>query len=157
MANIYRFLKAGNPEAFRLDPTGTNPISLGDLVIWSAADFFLKRLTAGNGPQFIGVAEGVGPTPASSIDNAANLVENIRVRGEGVFRFKGTAADSLSHGDALVIGADAQTVLKRTAEAATEIIGYVWRPTASAAFVVAAGNEVDVLIAANHPAVGINF
>ncbi|KKM20175.1 hypothetical protein LCGC14_1648060, partial [marine sediment metagenome] len=70
------------------------------------------------------------------------------------FRFKTTAADSLVHGDIMVIGADAQTLLKRTGEALTEVIAYFWNPTGSAA-VVAGGEEQLFLITAQLPAAGI--
>jgi predicted RecA/RadA family phage recombinase len=153
MANVYRYLKSGNPEAFRLDPTGTNPVSLGDMVMYDTANFYALRLTAGNAPAFIGVAEGVGPTPASAIDNAPNLVDSVKVRAHGIFTFKKTTGDSLVHGDPLVIGADCQTVLKQTAEPDTEIIAYAWLPMASAALTGA--GTVDAVLKCNAPATGI--
>lgn len=157
MANIHRYEMPGDAQDYRVDPTvpAGNPVEMGDMVYWSAGDFFLKVLTAGNGPEFVGVAEGVGPTPTSNIDNVAGLVPSIRVRGKGVFRFKTTAADSLSHGDAMVVGADAQTVLKQTGEADTEIVGYVFNPQADAVVTGATGVNIDVLVAANFPAVGL--
>ena len=157
MANVHRYEKPGDANNWRVDPTvpGGHPIEMGDMVYWDAANRYLEEMAAGNGPSFVGVAEGVGPTPTSNIDNVAGLVKSIRVRNKGIFRFKTTAADSLNHGDELVIGADAQTVLKRTGEAATEVIGYVWNPEASAAVTGAAGVEIDVLISPQYPAVGL--
>lgn len=153
MANVYRYLKSGNPEAYRLDPTGTNPVSLGDMVMYDTANFYILRLTAGNAAAFVGVAEGVGPTPASNIDNAPNLVESVTVRAHGIFTFNKTTGDSLVHGDALVIGADCQTVLKQVAEPDSEIIGYAWLPMASAALTGA--GTVDVVLHPNAPATGV--
>ena len=154
MANTYRYSKPGNPASYRFDPSGSNQIEMGDLVYFDVSAFVLKQMTAGNGPEFVGVASDTGPTPASLIDNAANLIENGNVESAGVFRFKTTVADNLNHGDAMVIGADAQTLLKRTAEAVTEIIAYFWNPTGSAT-IVAAGEEQPFLIAANLPVAGI--
>lgn len=155
MADALRTEMPANPADYRLDPTGTNPVELGDLVYWDNANRYLKKMTAGNGPNFLGVAEGHGPTPVSQIDNQANLIPSIRVQHTGIARMKTTAADSLSHGDELVIGADAQTVLKRTGEAVTEIIGYVWNPTASAAVTGAAGVQINVVLSPQYPAVGL--
>lgn len=156
MADIHRYEMPGDAQDFRLDPAGANDVEMGDMVYWSAGDFFLKVLATGaNGPNFVGVAEGHGPTPTSLIDNAENLIPSIRVRSKGVFRFKTTAADALSHGDELVVGADAQTVLKRTGELAAEIIGYVFNPQASAVITGAVGVNVDVLISSNFPTVGL--
>lgn len=158
MSNNYRYEAQTEPWNHRLDPTGAHPIEMGDLVIWTAAGPYIERLVTGtaSGPLFVGVAEGVGPTPTSNIDNATNLVPAIRVREKGIFRFKTTAGDVLAHGDPLVVGADAQTVLRRTIEAATEIIGYVHNPESAAAVTGAGGVEVRVRIASNFPAVGIN-
>ena len=154
MANVYRYSKPGNPASYRYDPAGANQIEMGDLVFFDVSAFMLKQMTAGNGPEFVGVASDTGPTPASQIDNAPNLIQNGPVESAGVFRVKTTVADSLNHGDPMVIGADAQTLLKQTGEANTEIIAYFWNPTGSAA-VVAAGEEQLFLIAANLPVAGI--
>jgi predicted RecA/RadA family phage recombinase len=156
MADELRYEKAVEAEAYRLDPSGTYPVELGDLVYWDSANRWLRLMATGsNGPNFVGCAEGHGPTPASSIDNAPNKIKDIRVRHKGIFRFKTTAAESYDHGDALVIGADAQTILLQGGAAATEVIGYVWNPTASAAVTGAAGVEIDVLLKSNFPTVGL--
>lgn len=154
MANTYRYSKPGNPASYRYDSSGSNQIEMGDLVYFDVSAFVLKQMTAGNGPEFVGVASDTGPTPASQIDNAPSLIVNGPVESAGVFRFKTTAADSLVHGDIMVIGADAQTLLKRTGEALTEVIAYFWNPTGSAA-VVAGGEEQLFLITAQLPAAGI--
>lgn len=154
MANIYRFSKQANPAAYRVLSDGTFPISMGDLVWFDTSAFCLKRLiSAGDGQNFVGVAEGVGPTPTSNIDHVAGLVGEVKVRSNGIFTITKTTADSLVHGDALVGTADPQVVLKRVAEDVADIIGYVWAPEASAAQTGA--GEVEVLIRSNFPAAGI--
>lgn len=157
MADVLRYQMPGNPADYRLDPTvpGGHPIELGDLVYWDSTNRYLEEMAAGNGPSFVGISEGHGPTPTSQVDNAPGLVKAIRVQSKGIVNMKTTAADSLDHGDPLVIGADAQTVLKQTGEADTEIIGYVWNPEASAAVTGAVGVNIDMLLKANYPAVGL--
>lgn len=154
MANVYRYSKQANPAAYRVLADGTFPISEGDLVWYDASAFCVKRLLAAtDGDKLVGVAEGVAPTPTSNIDNTAGLVPWVKVRANGIFTFTKTTADSLVHGDALVGTADAQVVLKRTAEDAADVIGYVWAPEADAA--ITGAGEVDVLLRSNFPASGI--
>jgi hypothetical protein len=152
--DVYRYKKQPDPSAYRLDPSGSNPILTGDLVILDTGNFYLKRMVTGQGPKFLGVALDRGPTPASNVDITANRIKNAPVKHTGVFKFKTTNADSLVHGDAMVIGADSQTLLKRTGEAVTEIIAYFWNPEASAA-VAATGEEREFIVQANFPAAGI--
>jgi hypothetical protein len=157
MADVYRTLRPVDAEDYRYDQTGSNPIELGDLVCWDTSGRFqYQHCTGANGPYFIGVSENHGPTPTSNIQNAANLLPSGRVRQEGLFTFKTTAGDLLSHGDPLVVGADPQTVLKQTNEAATEIIAYVHEPKQPAAITGAAGVTVTIRIAQNFPAFGLN-
>ena len=154
MANVYRFSKQANPAAYLVLADNSFPISMGDLVWFDASAFCLKRLTAAtDGDKLVGVAEGVGPTPTSNIDNVAGLETSVKVRSNGIFTFTKTTADSLSHGDALVGTADPQVVLKRIAEDAGDVIGFVWAPEASA--VITGAGEIEVLIRSNFPASGI--
>lgn len=156
MADVMRYRNPADPVSYRLDPTGSNPVVVGDLVYMDVSAFYLIPMTAGNGPEFVGVSEGHGPTPVSLIDNEENLVESIRVRAIGIFQMKCTVADVLSHGDKMVIGADAQTLLKQDQEADTEIIAYYWDPLASSAYTVpAGGGQKEFVIAANLPVAGL--
>jgi len=152
MGDVHRFQAQANPTAYALDASGSNPVSVGDLVRYDATNFYVKRHTAGNGPTFVGVAMGRGPTPSSSVDNASNLIDAVKVQTNGIFTFVKTTGDSLVHGDPLVVGADAQTVLKQTSEDDSEIIGYVWDPLGTAANTGA--GTTDVLIRNNFPATG---
>lgn len=152
MANVYRFERQASPDRYRIDPADT--IDRGDLLKWDAGNFKVIPMTAGAEADFVGVAMGQIP-PASNIDNVAGSTyeTDIQVFHHGVFRFKATATESYEHGDAVHMGADAQTVSLATLPADKElVIGYVWRPKASAALVAVAGDEVDVYISANIPA-----
>lgn len=154
MANVYRYQKQANPAAYRVLADGSFPISEGDLVWFDTSAFCLKRLTAAtDGDKLVGVAEGVGPTPTSNIDNTTGLIDAVKVRANGIFTFTKTTSDSLVHGDALVGTADPQVVLKKTSEDASDVIGYVWDPEGSAA--ITGAGTVDVLLRANFPAAGI--
>jgi len=154
MADFYNYKKQPDPTAYRLDPSGSNPIYTGDLVILDTGNFYLKPMVTGQGAKFLGVALDRGPTPASNVDITANRIKNAPVKHSGIFQFNTTSGDSLVHGDAMVIGADSQTLLKRTGEAVTEIIAYFWNPEASAA-VAATGELREFVIQANYPAAGI--
>ena len=155
MANVYRYLKSGNPEAYRLDPTGTHQVSMGDLVIYDGSAFYARTMAADSeGPYVIGIAEGVGPTPASVVDNAPNLVDSVKVRSHGIFTMKKTTGDSLVHSDPLKMGADAQTVALATLPGdAALVIGYVWNPMATGALTGA--GTVDMVLKVNRPATGV--
>jgi hypothetical protein len=151
--NTYRYVKQGNPEAYRLDPTGANPVQEGDMVMYDTLNLFVLPLTAGNATAFTGVAEGVGPTPVSNIDNKPNLVDSVKVRRHGIFTFNKTAGDSLKHEDPLKIGADAQTVALATLPGdLAEVIGFVHNPLGSAP--ITGAGTVDVEIRTNAPTVG---
>ena len=153
MENTYRYLRQGNPEAYRLDPTGTNPVNLGDLVVWDAAGPFARKIVALDASIFLGVAEGVGPTPVSQIDNKPNLVDSVKVRRHGIFTFTKTTGDSLVHGDPLKMGADEQTVALATLPAdAALLVGHVHAPLAAAA--ITGAGTVDVEIQGSFPVAG---
>ena len=157
--DTYRYSKPADPVSYRLAPAGAaaNQITQGDCVYLDTTNFYLVPLATGsNGPKFVGVAEGRGPTPTSNVDIEANRVLYARVKATGIHRMKCTVADALTHGDKMVIGADPQSLLKQTGEADTEIIAYYWDPEATAAYTVPAGGaEKDFIIAANFPAVGL--
>ena len=80
MGDVYRYKFQADPTAYRLDPTGSNPISTGDLVFFDTSNRYLKRMDVGaNGPSFVGVASDRGPTPASNVDISANRIKNAPV------------------------------------------------------------------------------
>lgn len=156
MADVQRFLRPVSPERYRIDQTGTNPISFGDLLSWDTVNRFLIRLAGGAGLKFVGVAMGRIPI-ASNIDNVTTILEtDVNVFDRGIFFFKTTAAQSYEHGDPVKIGADAQTILLATPVTdADEIIGFIWKPTDSAATTGAAGVSVQVAVMRRFPNFGI--
>jgi hypothetical protein len=155
----YRYKKPGDPVSYRLDPAGAdaNQITQGDAVYLDTSNFYLVPLATGsNGPKFVGIAEGRGPTPVGNVDIEPNRIKFAAVKATGIFRMKCTVADVLTHGDAMVIGADPQSLLKQTGEDDTEIIAYYFDAEASGTFTVPAGGaEAEFVIKANFPTTGI--
>ena len=152
--NQYLYKKPWEPIAcYAVDTSGSNNVKMGEMLKWYAAGPYAIPLTAGAEALFVGVAESVAPTPVSNIDNTTGLVSTVRVRTCGVFAFKTTAGQTYSHGDAVKMGADAQTV--SNASVTTAYMGYVWRPEATATLTGAAGTSVDVAIVCQYPATGL--
>lgn len=127
-----QILKAGNPQAYKFDPTDT--IANGALVRWNIATKQVTNLAASaNFAAFIGVAEFQQPL-SSPIDNTvagnvSGLLNMGLVRREGVFPFKTTVGESYVHGDALKRGANDLTVALDGG--AAEVIGFVNLPDGS--------------------------
>jgi predicted RecA/RadA family phage recombinase len=154
MANVYRYARPVYPEAYRVDTDVRHPwhyIEMGMMLQWDAPRRYAKPLNSGCEDWFIGVAEGVTPTPAGNIDNAPGLEDTVRVRQQGIFHFKTTAGQIYNHGDPVKMGADEQTVDNT---GVTSPIGWVWRPRDATSLTGAAGTDVDVAIVARFPASG---
>lgn len=137
---------------YAVDPAGT--INHGDFVYWDAATGFAKALVLStNGHLCLGVSEGQIPI-ASNVDNVTGLENRIRVRTGKLHRMKATNGETYNHGDALALGADAQTVKLQGAELAVDVIGYAMLPTVGTV-VAGPSTEIDVLVRANFPAAGL--
>lgn len=140
---------------YAVDPTLV--INHGDFVYWDAAVKYAKAMTvATQGRLCLGVAEGQIPI-ASNVDNVTGLENRIRVRTGKLHRHKATNGETYNHGDALVLGADAQTLRLYNAgggDVVGDIIAYAFLPIAGT---VVAGptTEIDVLVRATFPAIGL--
>lgn len=73
---------------------------------------------------------------------------------DGIFFFKTTNAETLEMGDAVYVGADAQTVSDQD-PGSGNIIGYVWLQPGLSSVTGAAGTNVQVLIKALFPFTGV--
>lgn len=144
-----QFLKAGNPQAYVFDPTGT--ISAGSLVRWNTGTKKVEMLAAAaNFASFIGIAEFQVPA-SSPIDNtvAGNVSGQTNmglVRREGVFPMLTTAAEAYVHGAAVKRGANDLTIALDGG--AGQVIGYVNLPNGSTV-TGAAGVSVPIEINSN--------
>ena len=125
------------------------PVKQGELVYWDASAHIVKPLdTDAHAATQLGVAlqpSGV----SSSLDNSAAIVEKTIAVGFGCKAlFKTTVGDTYLEGDALYIGADAQTVTN-TVGANVNKIGVVQHPAAVSSVAGAAGVNVQVLVYSN--------
>lgn len=127
----------------------TGAIKAGDLLWQDGSTYLAKPLdTDAHAASFIGVA--AGPSVVSSgIDNATVPAEKVvQADSEGIFSMKSTAGDTFHPGEAVYIGADAQTVTN-TVGTMTHPIGYVVLPIGVLAVVGGAGVDVTVYLRAN--------
>lgn len=120
------------------------PIAQGDLVFLDTGAHILKPVAVdADAATLCGVA--LSPSaPTSNIDNGtAPLEKGISVGSDGVFELKTTASEVYHTGDAVYIGADAQTV---TLTVGTNKVGTVLLPTNVSLVTGAAGIKVQVVI-----------
>lgn len=143
-----QFLKAGNPQSYKIDTAST--FANGSLVRWDTGTRLMKPLAASaNFAAFLGIAEFQYPQ-SSPIDNSGGNVSGLSnmglVRREGVFPMLTTAAETYSHGDAVKRGANDLTIALDGG--ANEIIGYVNLPDGSQV-VGATGVTVNIELKSN--------
>jgi hypothetical protein len=119
---FYAFQKKVGPWVGKANTAVT--INLGDMLMWDSGALTPVTVDT-DASKFVGICEGQVPI-SSNIDNVTGLENQVRVNDNGVFLMNTTNGDTLSHGDAVVIGATAQTVVKDTTDA--KIVGYVWLP-----------------------------
>ena len=122
MADKARYLREDDPDTYKVDNTGT--ISVGDWVKWDTSALEALRQATGAALNCIGVSES--RIPISSGMDPDLLKDTIRVKRNGVFTFKTTAAEVYKHGETVGVGADSQTVTKTVT--ANNITGKVWLP-----------------------------
>lgn len=122
----------------------TNPINAGDLVYLDTSAHVVKTVdTDSHAASFVGVA--LQPSHVSSnLDNGTIPGQaGIMVAWDAVVSMKTTAAETYYTGDAVYIGADAQTIQKTTG---TNKIGTVILPVGVASLVGATGVYVQIYI-----------
>jgi hypothetical protein len=127
-------------------PTAT-PINSGDLVYWeSTTKTAMPYVLDANGAGFMGVSLDTTPMSVVSTD----YLPTINVRQRGQFKFNSTAGDTYNPGDALYIGADAQTVTNTAGGMTTKIATVAMDPSMVA---LAGGTGVKVLadVVAKYP------
>jgi hypothetical protein len=139
-----QFIRPSAPATYAVDPAG--PVTNGDLLMFAAGKA-LRMSADTDYASFIGVAEGQIPL-ASNVDNAQGLEKNILVREDDVFGFNTTNSESYTHGVALKMGTDAQTVMLDGG--ASRVIGYVFLPDGTTV-TGAAGVKVPVRLKINYP------
>jgi hypothetical protein len=133
---------------------GTADINQGDQVYVDTSAHVVKSLGVSddtNAATFLGVA-----MDASYINPYGTKMYSpqIPVMTSGVVSFKTTAGDTYNAGDALYVGADAQTVTN-TAGALTKKIGFVVTRPGQSAVAGGTGVTIDAVIEHQFPTAGI--
>lgn len=131
---------------------GTYDVNQGDAVWFDSSVHAVKPVDSdAHAAYFAGVA--LQQSKLNVYGTAQYPQAGIQVATRGVFKFKTTAGDTLNHGDAVYIGADAQTVTN-TAGGKTSKIGYVWLRPGQSAVSGASGTNIEVLITPLFPITG---
>jgi len=140
-----------SPMPYPIDTGGTYGFNQGDMLCYDTSAHYVKVVSSdATAAYFCGVA-GDGPyiQPYSTKEYA----DQVAVRTRGVFRFKTTAGETYLDGQAVYIGADAQTV-SNTASAGggtSYPVGVVKLPVGITSLLAAVG-YVEVHITVRFPA-----
>lgn len=144
----------GRSLGFNVLTDGTADINQGDQIYVDTSAHVVKSLGSSddtNAAAFIGVAMD------SSFINPYGTKEysaQIPVMLAGVATFNTTAGDTYNEGDALYVGADAQTVTN-TVGGLTKKIGFVKMRPGQSAVAGGAGVTIDMSIERQFPVAGI--
>jgi len=140
------------PVMFPAIQDGTFDIKGGDLVYFDTSAHILKTLdTDAHGDYFAGMAlNGSKYSPAPyGLDKYFPAVP---VAQKAIVRMSATVGETYYHGQAVYLGADAQTI-KNTAGGYTRILGYVSMPedNTAAGHLAVAGDKIRVELAVDFP------
>lgn len=146
--NKVRDIGAPKKLSYPVDSAGTDKFNGGDMVCYHVASGHLVAATDANAAEFAGVAED---SSQMSPYGTAVIQAQASVQVNGIFVMGTTAAETYAHGDALYIGADAQTVTKVN-PGSGKVIGYAWMRAGVTSVAGGAGVSLDVLIVPQYPA-----
>jgi len=142
-----------SPLFYPVKTDGTGNINQGDLVYFdTSAKVILALDTDAHAAYLAGVA--LQQVPLTVYSTAQYPQGGIEVATHGIFEFSTTAGDTYNDGDAVYIGADAQTITN-TAGGSTHKVGYVKLAPGQSAVAYAAGLKIPVIIAPAFPFAGI--
>lgn len=140
--------------SFAVDGTGSNDINQGDQVYIDTSAHLVKSLGANddtNAHYFAGIAD------ESSYINPYGTKEysaQIPVVISGIVTMNTTTGDTINEGDALYVGADAQTVTN-TKGGLNYVIGYAKMRPGQSAVAGGTGVTIDMIIARQWPVAAI--
>lgn len=144
----------GRALPFSVKTDGTADINQGDQVYVDTSAHVVKSLGANddtNAANFVGVAmESSYINPYGTKMYSAQ----IPVMLDGVATFNTTSGDTYNEGDAVYVGADAQTVTN-TVGGLTKKIGFVKMRPGQSAVAGGSGVTIDVAIERQFPVAGI--
>ena len=136
--------------AYPVDSSGSNDINQGDQVYLDTSAHLAKSLGASddsNAAHFLGVA---GESSYINPYGTKMYSAQIPVVVSGVATFNTTSGDTYNEGDAVYVGADAQTVTN-TAGMLTNKVGYVKMRSGQSAVAGGSGITIDVEIQPKYP------
>lgn len=135
---------------YNCDTTGSNDFNQGDLLYLDTSAHLVKACTDDTkAATFVGVASD---TSWRNLYGTKTYPDSgqVAVFVAGIFTFNSTTSDTYNDGDAVYIGADAQTITS-TAGMLTHKLGYVKLRPGQSAITGAAGTTVDILIVPQFP------
>ncbi len=135
---------------YNCDTTGNSDFNQGDLLYLDTSSHTVKAVGSdGNAATLVGVASD---TSWRTIYGTKQYPDSgqVEVFTAGIFTFNTTTSDTYNDGDAVYIGADAQTVTS-TAGMLTNKVGYVKLRPGQSAVTGAAGVTIDILIVPKFP------
>jgi len=137
-------VKYAEPVQFQQDQTGSNDFNCGDMLYMDTSAHQAKPLinSDSNAATFCGVAMNGSYVNVYGTKNYFDLVP---VLLKGIVSFFMTSGDTYHDGDAVYVGADAQTVTN-TAGGLTKKLGYVKLPAGLTSVAYAAGSKIEVQI-----------
>jgi hypothetical protein len=147
----YSYLSLVGPWPLKI--TTTDVINPGDRLFWDAATKTHRPLTdPTKGDLFSGVALGQWPV-SSNLDNGIVVPDpSVPASLGALHNWFGTVGETLTMGDPVYVGADAQTVVKAAPGGTTvaDIVGYFW-PDDGNDLTVVAGQKVQIRAIINWP------
>jgi hypothetical protein len=140
------------PVDYPIDTSGTYDFNQGDMLYFDTSAHFVKVVSSdATAAYFCGVA---GEGPYIQVFSQKKYADRIPVLARGGFRFKTTAGETYYDGDAVYIGADAQTVSKAASQGGgtSNPVGVVVLAAGQTSLLAAATGFVEVKITARFPA-----
>lgn len=135
---------------YNCDTTGSNDFNQGDLLYLDTSSHTVKALDSdAHAAYLVGVASD---TSWRNLYGTKQYPDSgqVEVFTAGIFTFNTTSGDTLNDGDAVYIGADAQTVTN-TAGMMTHKLGIVKLRPGQGAVSGGAGTTIDVLVIPQYP------
>lgn len=148
----YSYLSMVDP--WPLSANVADTINPGDMLYWDSATRTNRPLTdPTKGQLFSGIALGSYP-PTSNVDNGITTPPAVVPASLGdLHQHQGTVGDTVTHGDALYLGADQQTVTNQAPGGTdiNDVIGFAFFDDQTTQVVVAAGDLIQWRPVVNFP------
>ncbi len=137
-------IKLREPNTFQTDQTGSNDFNLGDMVYMDTSAHQVKPLinSDANAATFAGIAMN---GTSVNVYGTKKYFDLVPILEEGNVRLFTTTGDTYHDGDAVYVGADAQTITN-TAGGLTKKLGYVKLPAGITSIAGGSGITVEINI-----------